>query len=262
MLQDSVAIYWDFENIHAGIYDTRNGSNSYRKKENREKAHEVLVDIEELIDFSSTFGNIVINKAYCNWQWFYNYKNILLKSSIELIQIFPPGASAKNGADIKLSLDAVEDIIRFPHISHIVVIGGDSDFIPLAQKIKASGKLLIGVGCEKSTNKHWANSCTEFKFYETIVDISSKTIKKTVSSESLKKNPVETVKEAIRRVGRKESTDDVLKAKILPMVKRLDPTFDPERYGCKTFTEFLRKNNTVFKVDKGEYDHIVSIIEV
>ncbi len=59
--------------------------------------------------------------------------------------------------------------MRFPHISSIIVIGGDSDFIPLAQKIKAAGKDLIGIGCKASTNQHWANSCSDFKYYESFV---------------------------------------------------------------------------------------------
>ena len=76
---------------------------------------------------------------------------------------------AKNGADIKLSLDAMEDILRFSHITAVIVVGGDSDFIPLAQKVKAAGRDLIGVGCRQSTNRHWANSCSEFKYYEALV---------------------------------------------------------------------------------------------
>ena len=124
--------------------------------------------MQALYDFATTYGNVAINKAYCNWQWFSRYRTALLKCAVELIQIFPPGASAKNGADIKLSLDAIEDVLRFPHIQSVIVIGGDSDFIPLAQKIKAAGRDLIGVGCKASTNQHWANSCSEFIYLSLI----------------------------------------------------------------------------------------------
>jgi len=128
MDKDSVAVYWDFENLHAGLYDAKNESGSYQKM-SRRKQHDVLIDVQAVYDFATTYGNIAIDKAYCNWQWYSKYRDRLLKCAVELIQIFPPGASAKNGADIKLSLDAMEDILRFPHITSVIVIGGDSDFI-------------------------------------------------------------------------------------------------------------------------------------
>lgn len=77
--------------------------------------------------------------------------------------MFPPGSSAKNGADIKMALDAIDDVNIFSHIKYLVIVGGDSDFIPLAQKAKAAGKIVIGIGCKDTTNKYWANSCNEFK---------------------------------------------------------------------------------------------------
>jgi hypothetical protein len=92
------------------------------------------------------------------------------RERVELIQLFSPGASAKNGADIKLCLDATEDMSRFDHIGTIIVVGGDSDFMPVAQKIKAAGRTLVGVGTKKNTNRHWAKSCHEFRYYENLVE--------------------------------------------------------------------------------------------
>jgi uncharacterized LabA/DUF88 family protein len=57
---------------------------------------------------------------------------------------------------------------RFAHIGTVIVVGGDSDFMPLAQKIKAAGRRLIGVGTRKSTNPYWARSCHEFRYYEDV----------------------------------------------------------------------------------------------
>jgi len=50
-------------------------------------------------------------------------------------------------------------------------VGGDSDFMPLSQKIKAAGRTLIGVGARKSTNQHWAKSCHQFHYYENLVEV-------------------------------------------------------------------------------------------
>ena len=261
MANDTVAVYWDFENLHASLYDAKNGSGSYGNKRVRGKSQEILIDVQTLYDFAATYGNVAINKAYCNWQWFAQYRHALLKNAIELVQIFPPGASAKNGADIKLSLDVVEDILRFPHIASILIIGGDSDFIPLAQKVKAAGKELIGVGCRASTNQHWANSCSDFKYYESFASEVQATeeIAESESETIVVKDAPELIKKAIKQISKRNGEDWVVKAAIRPVIKRLDPTFDESNYGCNTFTDLLDKYKDQFLIKKGEHDHLVSL---
>jgi uncharacterized LabA/DUF88 family protein len=165
----SVALYWDFENLHASLSDAKLGEGAYNKPDGRFKAQEPLVDVQAIVELAASFGPIAINRAYCNWQYFGRYRDALLQGAVELIQLFSPGASAKNGADIKLSLDAVEDMGRFDHIGTVIIVGGDSDFMPVAQKIRAAGRTLVGVGDRKSTNRHWAKSCHEFRYYENLV---------------------------------------------------------------------------------------------
>jgi hypothetical protein len=168
-LRPSVALYWDFENLHAALVEARAGEGAYAKPDARFKVQEPLVDVQAVVDLAASLGPLAINRAYCNWQYFGRYRDALLQGSIELIQMFPPGASAKNGADIRLCLDAVEDAARFPHIGTVVVVGGDSDFMPVAQKLKAAGVRLIGIGAREHTNKHWARSCHEFHYYDALV---------------------------------------------------------------------------------------------
>jgi uncharacterized protein (TIGR00288 family) len=165
----SVALYWDFENLHASLCDARLGEGSYNKPDGRFKAQEPLIDVPAIMELASSFGPLAINRAYCNWQYFGRYRDALLQGAVELIQLFSPGASAKNGADIRLCLDAMEDLGRFEHIRTVVIVGGDSDFMPVAQKIRAAGRTLIGVGADKSTNRHWARSCQAFHYYEQLV---------------------------------------------------------------------------------------------
>ncbi|HEX3140695.1 MAG TPA: NYN domain-containing protein, partial [Rhizobacter sp.] len=142
----TVALYWDFENLHASLYEAKFGEGSYAKPDSRFKVQDPLVDVQAVVDMAASFGSIAINRAYGNWQYCGRYRDALLQCAIELIQLFPPGQSAKNGADIRLCLDAVEDLARHPHIGTVVIVGGDSDFMPVAQKIKAMGRTLVGVG--------------------------------------------------------------------------------------------------------------------
>ena len=134
-----VALYWDFENLHASLCEGKDPG-SYARPDNRFKPQEPLVDIQAIVDMAASFGPIAINRAFCNWQFFGRYRDVLLQNAVELVQLFPPGATAKNGADIKLCLDAAEDMARFPHIATVIVVAGDSDFMPLAQKVRAAGR--------------------------------------------------------------------------------------------------------------------------
>lgn len=161
----SVALYWDFENLHASLCEARQ-EGAYAKPDNRFKVQEPLVDVAAVVALAASLGPLAIHRAYCNWQYFGRYRDVLLQHAIELIQLFPPGGTAKNGADIRLCLDATEDMNRFAHIGTVVIVGGDSDFMPLAQKIKAAGRRLVGIGARRSTNEHWARSCHTFHYYD------------------------------------------------------------------------------------------------
>jgi uncharacterized LabA/DUF88 family protein len=161
----SVALYWDFENLHAGLCEEKEPG-AYARPDDRFRIQEPLVDIQAVVDLAASYGPLAINRAYCNWQFFGRYREALLRNAMDLVQLFPPGGSAKNGADIRLCLDAVEDIARWPHIATVVVVGGDSDFTALAQKLKASGRAVIGVGTRNATNRHWAAACNAFHYYD------------------------------------------------------------------------------------------------
>ena len=274
----SVAIYWDFENIHASLIEQLKGVGTYRQT--RFSPQEPVVNVAALMEFCASFGSIAINRAYGNWQWFARYREALLHNAVELIQLFPPGAAAKNGADIKLCLDATEDMLRFPHVTTLVIIGADSDFLPVSQKIKAAGRTLVGVGVEAATNRHWAHSCHEFRYYERLVAedelvapveasdddapppaVSPSRSSATSSPSAATKPVVAAVPEAIdlirRAIGRLAANTGepwVLKATIRPMVQRLDPTFDEKTYGVATFSALLKKYEDVLEVRKGQSD--------
>lgn len=164
---ESVAIYWDFENLHANLIDQAHGQGAYLAS--RFRPQEEVIHVETIVEYALSLGPIAINRAFANWVSFNRYRQSLLQSAIELIQVFPPGANAKNGADIKLCLDVMEDMGRFPHITTIIVVGGDSDYMPLSYKVKAAGRTLVGIGSRRGTNQHWARSCHEFKFYEALL---------------------------------------------------------------------------------------------
>lgn len=165
----NVALYWDFENLHAALFDEKNGAGVYAGGELRLRPQDALINVRAILKLAASFGPLVVNRAYCNWQFYGRYRYDLLDGAVELIQLFPPGVGTKNGADIKLCLDAYEDVLRLGHINTVVIVGGDSDFMPFSQKIKAAGRTVVGIGARKSSNRHWVQSCHEFRFYDDLV---------------------------------------------------------------------------------------------
>jgi uncharacterized LabA/DUF88 family protein len=256
----SVALYWDFENLHASLVEARMGEGAYNKPDGRFKSQEPLIEIQAIVELASSFGPIAINRAYCNWQYFGRYRDALLQGAVELIQLFSPGASAKNGADIKLCLDAVEDVGRFGHIETVVIVGGDSDFMPLSQKIKAAGRTLIGVGTRKSTNRHWAKSCHEFRYYENVLEALSPEMG---SPSDQPFEPVnvaaEMFKRAIRLLAETQGDSWVTEGAVWHMIKRLDPTFEPRDHGHSSFMAMLHSLGAMVETRPGESEQLVRL---
>src|SRR6187402_1118602 len=240
----SVALYWDFENLHAALCEDKEPG-SYGR-ENRFKLQEPLVDVQAVVELAASFGPVAINRAYCNWQFFGRYREALLQNAVELVQLFPPGGAAKNGADIRLCLDAMEDVARFPHIGTVVIVGGDSDFMPVSHKIKAAGRTLIGVGTRNSTNRHWAKSCDEFRYYEGLVEVQEEPPAAVPATEGApapaeaaaptQGTPSDLLRKALRLLSEKKGDAWVNKAEVLPMIRRLDPTFNLKEHGHTSFS--------------------------
>lgn len=236
--EKAVAVYWDFENIHASLFDLVNGENSYQQ--NRFTTQDSLINLQAVMDYVTGIGDVVINRAYANWNFFSRYRDNFNATGIDLIQIFSRGKNMKNGADIRLALDVLEDINHYRHITHTVIISGDSDFISLAQKVKQSGRFIIGIGVEASTNEFWVKSCNEFKYYQTLLEKSGDS-----AAAKIKRLPVDIQKaeklllNALKRLISQKGENRIFKGYLKSYMQRLDPSFDETNYGFPTFTAFL-----------------------
>ena len=176
-----VAVYLDFDNIVISWYDRVHGRNSYGKDRQRiaenpndpevvERLKQAVIEVGAIIDYASSFGTLVLTRAYADWSAPVNaeYRSQLVARAVDLVQLFPAAAYAKNGADIRLAVDAVEDMFRLPDLTHVVIVAGDSDYVPLAQRCKRLGRYVIGVGVAGSTAKSLAAACDEFESYDSL----------------------------------------------------------------------------------------------
>ena len=174
-----VALYFDFDNIVISRYDQLHGDSAYRKDTSRGKAPttetakklaEATVDIDAVLDFAATFGTIAIARAYADWSTPINasYRGQLIDRAVDLVQLFPLSAT-KNGADIRLAVDAVEDMFRIEDLTHIVIVAGDSDYVALAQKCKRLGRYVVGIGVAGGTSRALTASCDQFADYDALL---------------------------------------------------------------------------------------------
>ncbi|MFF2494058.1 NYN domain-containing protein [Agromyces sp. NPDC058064] len=176
-----VALYFDFDNIVISRYDQLHGDFAYRKDTSRSKApsagtktaeklREATVDIDAVLDFAATFGTIAIARAYADWSTPVNasYRGQLIDRAVDLVQLFPLSAT-KNGADIRLAVDAVEDMFRIDDLSHIVIVAGDSDYVALAQKAKRLGRYVVGIGVAGGTSRALTAAVDEFADYDALL---------------------------------------------------------------------------------------------
>jgi uncharacterized protein (TIGR00288 family) len=176
-----VALYFDFDNIVISRYDQLHGDSQYRKDTSRNKAvsagtkaaerlKEATVDVDAVLDFAATFGTIAIARAYADWSTPVNasYRGQLIDRAVDLVQLFPLSAT-KNGADIRLAVDAVEDMFRIDDLSHIVIVAGDSDYVALAQKAKRLGRYVVGIGVAGGTSRALTAACDEYADYDALL---------------------------------------------------------------------------------------------
>ena len=257
-----VAVYWDFENIHAALLDTQQGEGSYRAS--RGRTQQRVIQLGSVMDYIASLGDVVVHRAYANWRWLERYREDLLDHAIDLIQLFPRGANSKNGADIRLALDALEDVHHFPHISHVVIVACDSDYTAVGQKIRQGGRTVIGIGVQERTNAFWVRACNEFKFYSTLLAKSGESdagIGGVVVGGADIDEARRLVATAMRRLIGQRGEEQIVKAALRPMLMRLDPTFDEANFGFASFGAFLDACDGVVRIRAGDHDHLLVLTD-
>jgi hypothetical protein len=284
-MSERVAVYIDFDNVVISRYDDVHGKQAWRKDDPRQhgrpagskdpvdvKLTAARVDIGAIIDFAASFGSVSLNRAYADWSVPVNasYKTELIERSLHLVQLFN-ASGVKNGADIRLAVDAVEDLMRHPEITHVILVAGDSDFVPLAQSCKQLGRYVVGIGVTGSTSRALVSACNEFIDYAHLPGVTPPpstakkmgAAKKSAATKATKpsaKNSAEAAATNLLmraiRVGLQKSDDDwVYAAGVKSQMQRMDPAFKEKSLGFSSFRAFVesRGDQVVSKVaDNGQ----------
>jgi uncharacterized LabA/DUF88 family protein len=140
-----IAIFIDFENL---VTNTGITPSSF----------ELQPSLDRLLEQ----GKVIFRRAYCDWSRFREAKQNLHELGVELIDVPPSTRAGKNSADMRLVIDALELCYAREHIDTFVIASGDSDFVPLASKLRENDKYVIGLGVKQSTSPVFVKACDEF----------------------------------------------------------------------------------------------------
>jgi len=299
-----VAVYIDFDNIVISRYDQVHGRGQFQRDKVRgftsgdkpadpdiaDKVRRATVDVGAVIDFASSFGTLVLTRAYADWSAPVNadYQGQLVSRAVDLVQLFPAAAYAKNGADIRLAVDAVEDMFRLPDLTHVVIVAGDSDYIALAQRCRRLGRYVVGVGVAGSTSKALAAACDELVTYDALPGITpagtqppatgtangqadqeeSGSARPARSSRRTKRQAAAAVGEsepdpedpqevatrllvrALRLGQEKDDADWLHSSAVKSQMRRMDPSFSERALGYRSFSDFVKSRESIAELDE------------
>jgi uncharacterized LabA/DUF88 family protein len=275
-----VAVYLDFDNIVISRYDQVHGRNAFQKDRSRglekDKLTKATVDIGAIIDFASSFGTLVLTRAYADWSADVNseYQSQLVGRAVDLVQLFPAAAYGKNGADIRLAVDAVEDMFRLPDLTHVVIVGGDSDYIALAQRCKRLGRYVVGIGVAGASSRSLASACDEFVTYDALPGIPTVTpapAKKATRRAKAKAPDDEPeppdaqaaatglLERALTIGHEKDDADWLHNSAVKAQMKRMDPSFSEKSLGFRSFSDFLRSRSDIADLDESSTTRMVRL---
>ena len=242
----NMAVFCDFENVALGVRDARYAA----------------FDIQRVLERLLLKGNIVVKKAYCDWERYKEFKSAMHEAAFELIEIPHVRQSGKNSADIRMVVDALDLCYTKSHVDTFVVISGDSDFSPLVSKLRENDKVVIGVGVKESTSDLLIANCDEFIFYDDLVREDEKqrrakrrrSSKKTTAKAGKDKAPsdeekkqaaldlvLETIEDLFEERGEQ---DTVWGSMVKQALKRRKPGFNESYHGFRSFAKLLEEAET------------------
>ena len=221
-----IAVFIDFDNVEIGVKSTIGGN----------------FDIGLVLEAIKERGEIVTKIAYSDWKRAGDYSRLLTLHAIRMVQRNLTPGGDKNGADITMALDALEMAFTHDHINAFVIVGGDSDFISLVEKLKQYGRKVIVVGGRQFTSTTMQKNCHEFIAYENLVATRTRPVERgarPAAGSSPIANALPLIQRALKVLADREATPQLglLKSTLL----QLDSTFSEREYGAGSFRDFMEK---------------------
>lgn len=222
----NVAIYLDFENLAISAETV------YPELDKPLK-------IEPIVDYATTKGVICSRRAYANWSKdiFAQYTNRLMEQGFELIHLPETNFQGKNGSDVRLAVDVMEYMEVFKDIDMLIIGSGDTDFIPLIQRLRSRGKSVIVTGFEHSVGTLVKRNSTEFKALEELIGAPGE---ESLTSDLSDEPDLSMGRRLLLRfINSRNSDEGILMSQLKQQLLRLEPSFSEKELGFSSFKQFI-----------------------
>lgn len=256
-----IALFIDFENL---VTNTGITPSSF--------------DLQPSLDRLLEKGKVIFRRAYCDWSRFKEAKTHLHEFGVELVEVPPSTRAGKNSADMRLVIDALELCYAREHIDTFVIASGDSDFVPLASKLRENDKYVIGIGVKQSTSPVFVKACDEFLYLKTEGGGRRGREERTERGEESRRSERhekpktegggEKKKREIPQIAREvvssllqRATGPINPSFIKETIVRKEPDFDEREYGFATFSrllEAMEKEGLCQRIQQGRQWYVVS----
>lgn len=223
-------------------------------------------DLRPALDRLLENGKVIFRRAYCDWSRFRDAKEHLHLHGVELVDVPPSTRSGKNGADMRLVIDALELCYAREHIDTYVIASGDSDFCPLAYKLRENDRYVIGIAVKQAASQMFVKACDEFIYLRN----DERPAKPSQGSGRFRNVPRE---DAARRgevpAIAREVVSNLLSRAVGPInpsfikeaLVRKEPDFDEREHGFATFSrllEALEKEGLCRRQQQGRQWYVVA----
>ncbi len=256
-----IALFIDFENL---VTNTGITPSSF--------------DLQPSLDRLLEKGKVIFRRAYCDWSRFKEAKTHLHEFGVELVEVPPSTRAGKNSADMRLVIDALELCYAREHIDTFVIASGDSDFVPLASKLRENDKYVIGIGVKQSTSPVFVKACDEFIYLKTEGggrrgreehrDEHRERRPEKPKAEGAAASPGGSKKREIPQIAREvvssllgRATGPINPSFIKETIVRKEPDFDEREFGFSTFSrllEAMEKEGLCQRIQQGRQWYVVS----
>ena len=126
-------------------------------------------NVKAMLAEIARYGTPTIKRIYGDWTQptLSGWKKVLLENAVTPIQQYSY-TTGKNSTDSAMIIDAM-DILYTNRVDGFCLVSSDCDFTRLATRLREAGKLVIGIG-EQKTPTPFISACDRFIYLEILSD--------------------------------------------------------------------------------------------